>query len=93
LHTYAKEIKKNKRLTTALLCVIVLVHNALEEHTMQITQQQLSALQTETSNAALTIAQIDIVEDSVVKIANSYYKILDNNYVLQLENDFESWGN
>jgi len=60
---------------------------------MQITQQQLSALQTETSNAALTIAQIDIVEDSVVKIANSYYKILDNNYVLQLENDFESWGN
>jgi|TARA_R110000823_G_scaffold191725_1_gene323243 hypothetical protein len=60
---------------------------------MQITQQQLAALQTETSNAALTIAQIDIVEDSVVKIANSYYKILDNNYVLQLENDFESWGN
>jgi hypothetical protein len=60
---------------------------------MQITQQQLSALQTETSNAALTIAQIDIVEDSVVKIANSYYKILDNNYVLQLENDFENWGN
>jgi hypothetical protein len=60
---------------------------------MQITQQQLSALQTETGNAALTIAQIDIVEDSVVKIANSYYKILDNNYVLQLENDFESWGN
>ena len=59
---------------------------------MQITQQQLSALQTETGNAALTIAQIDIVEDSVVKIANSYYKILDNNYVLQLENDFESWG-
>ena len=60
---------------------------------MQITQQQLAALQTETDNAALTIAQIDIVEDSVVKIANSYYKILDNNYVLQLENDFESWGN
>ena len=60
---------------------------------MQITQQQLSALQTETSNAALTIAQIDIVEDSVVKIANSYYKILDNNYVLQLENNFENWGN
>ena len=60
---------------------------------MQITQQQLSALQMETSNAALTIAQIDIVEDSVVKIANSYYKILDNNYVLQLENDFENWGN
>ena len=60
---------------------------------MQITQQQLSALQTETGNAALTIAQIDIVEDSVVKIANSYYKILDNNYVLQLENDFENWGN
>ena len=60
---------------------------------MQITQQQLAALQTETSNAALTIAQIDIVEDSVVKIANSYYKILDNNYVLQLDNDFESWGN
>jgi hypothetical protein len=60
---------------------------------MQITQQQLAALQTETSNAALTIAQIDIVEDSVVKIANSYYKILDNNYVLQLENDFENWGN
>ena len=59
---------------------------------MQITQQQLAALQTETDNAALTIAQIDIVEDSVVKIANSYYKILDNNYVLQLENDFESWG-
>ena len=60
---------------------------------MQITQQQLSALQTETGNAALTIAQIHIVEDSVVKIANSYYKILDNNYVLQLENDFENWGN
>jgi hypothetical protein len=60
---------------------------------MQITQQQLAALQTETGNAALTIAQIHIVEDSVVKIANSYYKILDNNYVLQLENDFESWGN
>jgi|TARA_R110000822_G_scaffold72653_4_gene174634 hypothetical protein len=60
---------------------------------MQITQQQLAALQTETSNAALTIAQIDIVEDSVVKIANSYYKILDNNYVLQLENNFENWGN
>ena len=60
---------------------------------MQITQQQLAALQTETGNAALTIAQIDIVEDSVVKIANSYYKILDNNYVLQLENDFENWGN
>ena len=60
---------------------------------MQITQQQLSALQMETSNAALTIAQIDIVEDSVVKIANSYYKILDNNYVLQLENNFENWGN
>ena len=60
---------------------------------MQITQQQLSALQTETGNAALTIAQIDIVEDSVVKIANSYYKILDNNYVLQLENNFENWGN
>ena len=60
---------------------------------MQITQQQLAALQMETSNAALTIAQIDIVEDSVVKIANSYYKILDNNYVLQLENNFENWGN
>ena len=60
---------------------------------MQITQQQLAALQTETDNAALTIAQIDIVEDSVVKIANSYYKILDNNYVLQLENNFENWGN
>ena len=60
---------------------------------MQITQQQLSALQMETSNAALTIAQIHIVEDSVVKIANSYYKILDNNYVLQLENNFENWGN
>ena len=60
---------------------------------MQITQQQLAALQTETGNAALTIAQIHIVEDSVVKIANSYYKILDNNYVLQLENDFENWGN
>ena len=60
---------------------------------MQITQQQLSALQMETGNAALTIAQIDIVEDSVVKIANSYYKLLPNNYVLQLENDFESWGN
>ena len=60
---------------------------------MQITQQQLAALQTETGNAALTIAQIHIIEDSVVKIANSYYKILDNNYVLQLENNFENWGN
>ena len=60
---------------------------------MQITQQQLAALQMETSNAALTIAQIHIVEDSVVKIANSYYKLLPNNYVLQLENNFENWGN
>ena len=80
-------------MTSALLCVIVLVHNALEEHTMQITQQQLAALQTETSNAALTIAQVHIVEDSVVRVNNNYYKLLPNNYVLQLENDFESWGN
>ena len=60
---------------------------------MQITQQQLAALQTETSNAALTIAQVHIVEDSVVRVNNNYYKLLPNNYVLQLENDFESWGN
>ena len=45
MHTYAREIKKNKRLTTALVCVIVLVHNALEEHTMQITVTQAQALQ------------------------------------------------
>ena len=60
---------------------------------MQITQQQLAAPQTETSNAALTIAQVHIVEDSVVRVNNNYYKLLPNNYVLQLENDFESWGN
>ena len=59
---------------------------------MQITQQQLAALQTETSNAALTIAQVHIIEDSVVRVNNNYYKLLPNNYVLQLENDFESWG-
>ena len=93
MHTYAKEIKKNKRLTTALLCVIVLVHNALEEHTMQITQQQLAALQTETSNANLTIPQIHIIEEGVVRVDDNYYTLLPNNYVLQLENDFEDWGN
>ena len=60
---------------------------------MQITQQQLAALQTETSNAALTIAQIHIVEEGVVCVNNNYYTLLPNNYVLQLENDFESWGN
>ena len=38
---------------------------------MQITQQQLAALQTETSNAALTIAQVHIVEDSVVRVNNN----------------------
>ena len=59
---------------------------------MQITQQQLAALQTETSNAALTIAQVHIIEDSVVRVNNNYYKLLPQNYVLQLENDFESWG-
>jgi len=60
---------------------------------MQITQQQLAALQTETGNAALTIAQVHIIEDSVVRVNNNYYTLLPNNYVLQLENDFESWGN
>ena len=34
LHTYAN-LNKKKRLTNALVCVIVLVHDALEEHTMQ----------------------------------------------------------
>ena len=60
---------------------------------MQITQQQLAALQMETGNAALTIAQIHIVEDNVVCVADNYYTLLPDNYVLQLENDFESWGN
>ena len=40
-----KPNKKNKRLTNTLVCVIVLVHNALEEHTMQTTVTQAQALQ------------------------------------------------
>tara|TARA_B100000780_G_scaffold243184_1_gene186335 strand:+ start:437 stop:619 length:183 start_codon:yes stop_codon:yes gene_type:complete len=60
---------------------------------MQITKQQLVAMRTETSNAALTLAQVNVIEDSIVRVANSYYKILNNNYVLQLDNDFETWGN
>ena len=60
---------------------------------MQITQQQLAALQTETSNSALTIAQVHIIEDSVVRVNNNYYTLLPDNYVLQLDADFESWGN
>ena len=80
-------------MTNALPCVIVLVHNALEEHTMQSTQQQLAALQTDTGNAALTIAQIHIIEEGVVCVNNNYYTLLPNNYVLQLDNDFDSWGN
>ena len=60
---------------------------------MQITQQQLAALQTETSNSALTIAQVHIIEDSVVCVNNNYYTLLPDNYVLQLDADFESWGN
>jgi|TARA_B110000285_G_scaffold16082_1_gene15857 hypothetical protein len=60
---------------------------------MQITQQQLAALQTETSNANLTIPQIHIIEEGVVRVDDNYYTLLPNNYVLQLENDFEDWGN
>jgi len=60
---------------------------------MQITKQQLVAMRTETSNPSLTLAQVNVIEDSIVRVANSYYKILDNNYVLQLEDDFEDWGN
>jgi len=60
---------------------------------MQITKQQLVAMRTETSNAALTLAQVNVIENSIVRVANSYYKILNNNYVLQLDNDFETWGN
>jgi len=60
---------------------------------MQITKQQLVAMRTETSNPSLTLAQVNVIEDSIVRVANSYYKILDNDYVLQLEDDFEDWGN
>ena len=60
---------------------------------MQITKQQLVAMRTETSNPSLTLAQVNVIEDSIVRVANSYYKILNNNYVLQLDNDFETWGN
>ena len=60
---------------------------------MQITKQQLVAMRTETSNPSLTLAQVNVIEDSIVRVANSYYKILDNDYVLQLDNDFEDWGN
>ena len=50
-------------------------------------------MRTETSNPSLTLAQVNVIEDSIVRVANSYYKILDNDYVLQLEDDFEDWGN
>jgi len=65
----------------------------IRDYIMQITKQQLVAMRTETSNPSLTLAQVNVIEDSIVRVANSYYKILDNNYVLQLEDDFEDWGN
>jgi len=67
--------------------------NNIEGTTMQITQQQLAALQLKTNNAALTIGQVHIIEDNVVCVADNYYTLLPNNYMLQLENNFESCSN
>jgi len=56
---------------------------------MQITQQQLAALQLKTNNAALTIEQVHIIEDNGVCVADNYYTLLPNNYMLQLENNLK----